>query len=144
MKKIIKNYTTEIKVEKTIFEIQKLLSENGARGIATEYDNDGHVTDVFFKLIVNSRELAFRLPVKIEKVESALREEGLTRYIRNAENIAWRICKAWLETQLTLVNLEQVKMEEVFLPYFVMPNKKTLYETMKDSDFLLTGGEDES
>jgi hypothetical protein len=38
MKKLIKNYTTDIPVEKTITEIQQILIQNGARGIALEYD----------------------------------------------------------------------------------------------------------
>ena len=36
MKKLIKNYTTDIPVERTIAEIQQLLAHNGARGIAIE------------------------------------------------------------------------------------------------------------
>src|SRR5947209_16655846 len=38
MKKLIKNYTTDIPVERTLAEIQELLRTNGARGIALEYD----------------------------------------------------------------------------------------------------------
>ena len=38
MKKLIKNYTTEVPLQKTITEIHHLLAENGATGIATEYD----------------------------------------------------------------------------------------------------------
>ena len=54
-----------------------------------------------------------------------------------AERIAWRICKTWLEAQITLINLEQAKLEEVFLPYLVMPGNKTLFETMEQNHFLL-------
>ena len=58
MKKLIKNYTTDIPVEKTITEIQKILSQNGATGIATEYDK-GRIRDIFFKIKVAGKELAF-------------------------------------------------------------------------------------
>lgn len=51
--------------------------------------------------------------------------------------VAWRICKTWLEAQITLVNLDQAKIEEVFLPYLVMPGNKTLYEVMNNNQFLL-------
>ena len=47
--------------------------------------------------------------------------------MKKAEAIAWRICKTWLEAQITLINLEQAKLEEVFLPYLVMPSNKTLF-----------------
>jgi hypothetical protein len=48
MKPLIKNYTTDIPVERTVAEIQKILSENGASAIAIEY-HDGAITDIFFK-----------------------------------------------------------------------------------------------
>jgi hypothetical protein len=142
-KKLIKNYTTEIPLEKTIAEIQRLLAENGARGIATEYDDQGNIKDVFFKIILHDKELPFRLPSKPDKVYAALfagmqYEDRLRQQrMKKSEAIAWRICKSWLEAQITLINLEQVKIEEVFLPYLIMPNNKTLYETMKDNKFLL-------
>jgi hypothetical protein len=59
---------------------------------------------------------------------------------KQAERIAWRICKTWLEAQITLINLEQAKIEEVFLPYLVMPNNKTLFETMEQRNFQLPSG----
>jgi hypothetical protein len=146
MKKLIKNYTTDIPAARTIAEIHKLLAENGARGIATDYDENGLVTAVFFKIFLNGKELPFRLPVQANQVYETLFADkpgeniyGESRRIK-AQNIAWRICKAWLEAQITLINLQQAKIEEVFLPYLVMPSNKTLYETMKDNQFLLPSG----
>ena len=57
--------------------------------------------------------------------------------MKKAEAIAWHICKTWLEAQITLINLEQAKLEEVFLPYLVMPSNKTMFETMEHNQFLL-------
>jgi hypothetical protein len=45
--------------------------------------------------------------------------------------------KTWLEAQITLINLEQAKIEEVFLPYLILPGEKTLFETMEQNQFLL-------
>ncbi len=148
MKKLIKNYTTDIPVDKTIAEIQKILAQNGARGIALDYDEDGTIKDIFFKIILNNKELPFRLPAKAERVYAALHEGTPDHYHRRygkqwreeAQRIAWRICKTWLEAQITLINLEQAKMEEVFLPYLVMPSNKTLFETMEQNQFLLPSG----
>jgi hypothetical protein len=145
MKRLIKNYTTDIPVEKTIAEIQKLLAQNGARGIALEYDESGTIKDIFFKIILNNKELPFRLPAKAEKVYTALHEGTPDHYHtrfgkqwrEEAQRIAWRICRTWLEAQITLINLEQAKMEEVFLPYLIMPSDKTLFETMEQQQFLL-------
>jgi hypothetical protein len=136
MKGLIKNYTTDVPAEKTIAEIQELLAENGARGIALEYDENGNIKDIFFKIRLHEKELPFRLPSKPDHVyaavfagmqyEDRLRNERM----KKAEAIAWRICKSWLEAQITLINLEQAKLEEVFLPYLVMPSNKTLFETI--------------
>lgn len=54
--------------------------------------------------------------------------------------IAWRVCKLWLEAQLTHVNLDQAKMEEIFLPYLVVGNNQTLFEKMEKNQFLLGSG----
>jgi hypothetical protein len=101
-----------------------------------------------FKIRLNDKELPFRLPAKAERVYRALWGDKQawehTRYGEGwraqAERIAWRICKTWLEAQITLINLEQAKLEEVFLPYLVMPNDKTLFETMEHNQFLLPDG----
>ena len=67
MKKLIKNYTTDIPVDRTIAEIQKILAQNGARGIALDYDGNGNIKDIFFKIILNKKELPFRLPAKVRE-----------------------------------------------------------------------------
>ena len=145
MKKLIKNYTTDIPVERTTNEIQKILAQNGARAIALEFDESGNIKDIFFKIILNERELPFRLPAKAERVYEALHGDATYGYKERygkqwkaeGERIAWRICKTWLEAQITLINLEQAKIEEVFLPYLIMPGNKTLFETMEQNHFLL-------
>jgi hypothetical protein len=48
--------------------------------------------------------------------------------------------KTWLEAQIALINLEQAKIEEVFLPYLILPGNKTLFETMERNQFLLPNG----
>ena len=148
MKKLIKNYSTEVPLEKTLMEIQQLLSQNGATGIAFDYDGTGKLTAIFFRIAVDGKQLPFRLPGKPQQVynalfarmqyESRLREERM----KKAERIAWRICKLWLEAQITHINLDQAKPQEVFLPYLVMPGNKTLYEVMEEHKFLLPDGED--
>ena len=148
MKKLIKNYTTEVPVEKTVVEIQELLRRGGPRAVALEYNDEGVLEDIFFKVAVKGRELAFRLPAKAASVYQAMwgsrqrweSERYGGGWKRQAERIAWRICKSWLEAQLTLVALEQARVEEVFLPYLIMPNNKTLFETMEERNLLLPSG----
>ena len=148
MKKLIKNYTTDIPAPKTIAEIQALLGENGASGVMAEYEN-GIIKHIFFKIKVKEKEMPFRLPARPEQVYNALFKSlpgGWSKESRfydgrweKSVNIAWRICKTWLEAQITLINLQQAKMEEIFLPYLVMPGNKTLFEVMETNQFLLSG-----
>jgi uncharacterized protein YciU (UPF0263 family) len=149
MKKLIKNYTTSVPVEKTIAEIQKLLIENGARAIALEYDESGKLQDIFFKVVLQQKELPFRLPAKPDKVYTALHDHQPTtleqrygtQWRAEAERIAWRICKSWLEAQITLINLEQASIDEIFLPYLIVgKNNENLYEVMKDNHYQLPDG----
>lgn len=145
MKKLIKNYTTEIPTDRTVAEIQKLLAENGATGIAFEYDGQGNLTALFFRIEYQGKQLPFRLPAKPNEVYQTLfanmQYQNIEQYkiqrMEKATRIAWRICKLWLEAQLTHVNLGQAKIQEVFLPYLVLEDNKTLYERMENSQFLL-------
>lgn len=149
MNKIIKNYTTDIPAEKTINEIQQLLSKNGARAVAVEYDTSGLVQDIFFKIDLSGKMLSFRLPAKPENVYNALyskmpgQKEGPLREgrMKKSNDIAWRICKTWIEAQLTLINLEQATIQQVFLPYLLTGQNQTLYQQYEKNNFILPSGD---
>lgn len=143
MKKLIKNYTTDVPTDRTISEIQKMLAENGATGIAFDYDDTGTIKAVYFRIKHGEQELAFRLPAKADKVYATLYTGKNLEWkfkqqrMESATKIAWRVCKLWLEAQLTHVNLDQAKLEEVFLPYMVVNGNQTLFEQMEERQFLL-------
>jgi peroxiredoxin family protein len=54
-----------------------------------------------------------------------------------AERVAWRILKDWVEAQMALLDIEMVKMEEIFMPYIVDQKGQTLYEKLEQKQFLL-------
>lgn len=141
-KKLIKNYSTDVPVQKTIAEIQTLLANNGAEGIAQDYKN-GIITALYFKINVKNRILSFKLPVKTEDVYVSLFQNKKQEWkykeqrMMKASQVAWRICKTWLESQITLVNLEQARLEEVFLPYMLVSDNKTLFEQLQNNQFYL-------
>jgi hypothetical protein len=57
---------------------------------------------------------------------------------------AWRIVKDWVEAQLAIIETRMVKTEQVFLPYVIMRDNRTLYEHVQtDPKFLLGSGEEE-
>lgn len=45
-----------------------------------------------------------------------------------AYRVAWRILRDWLHSQLSIIATEQVKPEQVFLPYLMITGEKTLAE----------------
>lgn len=73
----IKNYTTTINVNKTIGEIQELLSKHGATAIMTEYSN-GNVTGLSFKIMTSRGELGIRLPSNTDRVLQVLKNQKKT------------------------------------------------------------------
>lgn len=44
------NYTTTIEASKTVSEIQTMLAKHGARAVLIEYDKQGFVEALFFKV----------------------------------------------------------------------------------------------
>ncbi len=147
MIKNLKNYTTDIAASKTIAEVQEILAKSGARGIAFEYDNSGNIESLFFRLQIESgKEVAFKLPAKPEAVYKAMFAGMSGEYAygesrrQKSLNIAWRIMKEWLEVQFTLIKLEQAEAIEIFLPYMVTGQNRTLYQDMKQNQFQLSGG----
>lgn len=137
----IKNYTTTINVNKTIGEIQELLSKHGATSIMTEYSN-GNVTGLSFKIMTSRGEFGIRLPSNTDRVLQVLKNQRknnnqIKDTFDQANKVAWRIIKDWIDAQMAILETEMVEMEQIFLPY-VMNNKgQTLYEAFKENRILL-------
>ena len=56
-----------------------------------------------------------------------------------AERVAWRILKDWVEAQMALLDIEMVRFEEIFLPYIETTSGQTIYERLESQQFLLNG-----
>jgi len=143
------NYTTTIDAEQTIGEIQKVLSKYGVMAMMTEYD-DAQVSAVSFKMEVDGKPMGFKMPCNWRAVRKIFNEQGITTgkikhkdkdLDKQAIRTAWRIIKVWVEAQLTLVEINMVSIPQVFLPYAIMRDGKTLGEHMEsDPNFLLNSG----
>jgi hypothetical protein len=142
------NYSTSISADKTVGEIQSKLAKAGARQILHEYDPDGNVTALSFRIETKFGNMAFRLPANISAVEKTLAKQTVTRrsygYSRNvkvnasleqATRVGWRILKDWMEAQLALIETGMVEIEEVFLPYAQNNKGQTVYEGFLEKKF---------
>lgn len=140
----ILNYTTQITVDKTVAEIQAKLAKAGARAILADYDDDGNIQSVAFKMIVDGNEIGFKLPAEPDKILVLLKtQRGVPRKfqcLEQARRVAWRIIKDWVEAQLAIIETKMVKPEQVFLPYAITRDGTTLYESVVQNGMLLGEG----
>ena len=132
------NYTTTIEADKTVAQIQAILVKHGAKAILAEYGQQGNIETLAFKVNTPHGEVAFKLPVYPDSIQKVLTRQRVPfRYCNHAQaiRIAWRIVKDWVEAQMALLETEMVRMEQIFLPYAVTKNGKTLYENLVESRF---------
>lgn len=138
------NYTTKIDPDKTAQEIARCLSMHGAKAVLTEYDEkEGLVVAISFKISMDGRDLTFRLPCDWKPVWTILQNDpSIPRSHKDqtqAVRTAWRIVKDWVEAQMALVETKMVTTAQVFLPYAIMKNQKTLSENIAENPTLLLG-----
>lgn len=139
----IANYSTTVEAIKSVGEIQGILVGHGARQILLNYDKDGIVESLSFVVETPYGDMPIRLPVDAQSVLKVLERQGTPpRYCNHpqAVKIAWRILKDWVRAQMAILETEMVRMEQVFLPYMVGKDNKTLYEAMVDHKFYLPEG----
>lgn len=138
------NYTTKIDVEKTVGEIQKMLGLHGARAIMTEYDDEGIITSLSFRIRVGEQEPSFRLPCDwrpvLEVMENDRKVPRSSCNQIQAVRVAWRIVKDWVEAQMAFIDSRQVRTEQVFLSYAVMKDGQTMFDHIAKKQFLLGDG----
>ena len=139
----IANYTTTISADKTVGEIQGMLSRAGASAVMFEFESSV-VTAVSFKIPHDDVMISFRLPSNIEKMYVYLQNSDIPCRLRSREQasrVAWRIIKDWLRAQLAIIETEQAEMVEVFLPYAQNPaTGQTLYEQLAAGGFKQLAG----
>lgn len=124
--------------------IQKTLAEHKARHITFEYDGKGRVTSVEFSIEINGVTYPFRLPARVENVERIM--YGKYPSIAQKEQAyrtAWANIRDWITAQCAMIDTGMVKPEEVFLPYMISEQGKTLFEEITEHRFLLPSGRDE-
>jgi hypothetical protein len=139
----ILNYTTMIDAFKTVSEIEYILMKHKAKSIMKEFNGDS-IIGLSFLIDTGFNQVPIKMPVKVNECLAVLKREKRsgTRTIKDtkdqAERVAWRILKDWIEAQMALLDIEMVRMEEIFMPYIVDAAGRTLYEKLEEKQFLLT------
>ena len=136
----ILNYTTSIASEKSIAEIQKCLVKHGAHKIVTDY-KDGAPCAVTFCLTLNENMIGFALPANYTGVLNAMRKDRKIPRSKcteeQAQKVAWRIIKDWVEAQMAIVEAQLADITEVFLPYAITKSGNTLYKEIQSNGMLM-------
>lgn len=133
MRQNIKNYTSEAKVENTVQKIEELVVKKmHARQFFKEYKN-GEIHGIIFVIPTDKGDLPFKMPSRVEKLEKILKPD-------QARRTAWKNIYDWIDAQIALIETEQVKVEEVMLPYLTTPEGVTLFEIMEKNKFALPSG----
>ncbi len=141
----ILNYTTTVDSFKTVSEIEYTLMKHKAKSIMKNYDGES-ITGLSFLIDTGVQQIPVRLPVKVDECLKVLKKEkreNPRKQIKDtreqAERVAWRILKDWVEAQMALLDIEMVRFEEIFLPYIQTNNGQTVYEQLEERQFLLEG-----
>lgn len=137
------NYTTKIESEQTIAEIQRMLSAHGVMAMMTEYEGR-NVSAVSFKMDIKGKPMGFKMPCNWRAVKEIFDTEPTIRRTKintdeQAIRCAWRIIHTWIKAQLALVEVNMVTIPQVFLPYAITRDGRTLSEKLSEDPGLLLG-----
>lgn len=139
----ILNYTTTVDAFKTVSEIEYILVKHRAKSVMKNYEGET-IVGLSFLIDTGMQQIPVRLPAKVDDCLKILQKEkrdNPRKQIKatrdQAERVAWRILKDWVEAQMALLDIEMVTFEEIFLPYIETNNGQTVYERLEERQFLL-------
>lgn len=136
------NYTTKVDVYTTLGAIQGQLVKHGAKKIMQEYDDRGRITALFFMVDTPGGLRGIMLPANVDAVHAVLTRQKVKCDREQAERVAWRIVKDWVEAQMAILESEMVQMDEIFLPYMVDNSGQTFFQAYRNNQLMLGGAAD--
>lgn len=141
----MKNYTSEVPVERTINRIEQILMNIGAANILKDYEN-GKLVSIKFAVIepTTNKKIVIIIPANVAAVQRVFESEVIRRPTKQrlqriedqAARTAWKLMQEWLEIQLSLIEMNQVEILQVFLPY-IFDGRQSFYAALKSNGFKL-------
>jgi hypothetical protein len=130
------NYTTKVPAASTIAQIQVILVRYGATDILTQFEN-GQIKALSFKVNTPQGPIGITLPADVLATQRVLKRTAPRSYWAedHARDVAWRIIKDWVESQMAILETEMVSMAEIFLPYVVTADGRTVFQRLQDAHF---------
>ena len=153
----LKNYTSNVPVSETIHRIEKVLLRCGVTGIMKEYGLNQTVVAITFRIETPAGQRMIRLPADEDKAQEALwldyvdgdrlnakgdaidswsnrKKKTKKDFADQAARTAWKIVQDWVEVQMSMIQLKQADVLQVFLPY-LFDGKRTYYQALQESNF---------
>jgi hypothetical protein len=138
----LKNYTTKVPANRSVQEIQDMLQKAGTTGVLLKYEKGtGRIEGLSFQIEFGNKKMGFKLPLQWREAQNVLASEGNRRAGDDdyAYRVAWRILRDWVDVQVALIEIKQVQLVQVFLPYAIQKNQKTVFENIVENPNLLLG-----
>lgn len=138
----IANYTTEVRAEKSVMEIQAMLAKV-AKAVMVDYEN-GEAASISFRIDRKCpdgtmQQIGFRLPCDWKRTLKVIHaDRSIAPRFKTpdqAKRVAWRLVRDWLRAELSLIEIDQVDTEQALLPYAITPTGETLYDRIKRDQF---------
>jgi len=141
----LKNYTSEISVDRSISLIEGELVRAGAEHIAKSYA-DGQAAGITFAIQVDGQRILFRLMADVDKVEKILRVDRNPKVLgrpgvlenlqKQAARTAWKILYDWVTVEVARIRIRGVSPIEAFLAYvYDGKNDQTYFEKLKQQKY---------
>lgn len=143
----LKNWASEASEASIFDEIRKTLITHKAKRISFDYGDDGKAVGVTFSIDVNGETMHFKLPVRLSSVEMLVKQsyQSVGRRLvgealmDQAYRTAWANVRDWVAGQMAMIEINMVKMEEVFFPYLLVDSKRTAFDAFEDQRTLPSG-----
>jgi hypothetical protein len=144
MKKVskIKNYTSDVGVDKSLWIIKKRLVGAGASHIAEFYNEEEHSLEgILFQIKVNGNYVTYKLPSSVNDVRdyflSAIKKEHRgtrERVVEQALKTAWKLLADWVDIQISMIEVGKKDFQELFFQYaYSQVKDKTVYEMLQNN-----------
>jgi hypothetical protein len=142
---MIKNYTSEVPASRSVAHIEEVLMAHGATSIMKLCEG-GSLSGIAFVIKVDGKEIPFKLPARIDRIEKSLldgRKHRITKAAREkialqAQRTAWKLLSEWIDINMTFVDLDQSEITELFTGFiYDTHSKTTFFEHFKSNGFAM-------
>ncbi len=140
----LKNYTSDVPAATSMSRIEQYLVAAGATDISKKYQDQVCIA-IQFRMMIELKPVFFKLPARVDACFKVLWAEvkrpqpgTKEKTMQQAEKTAWKIICDWVQVQLSMIQLQQAELLQVFLPYVMNPHtEQTFYNQIKTGGFKL-------